>query len=38
MEEMRNAYKLFVGNPEGKIPPGRPRGRWEEILKWFIMK
>jgi hypothetical protein len=28
MEEMRNAYKIMVGNPEGKTPLGRPRHRW----------
>jgi hypothetical protein len=25
--EKRNAYKLFVGKPEGKRPLGRPRRR-----------
>jgi len=24
-EEMRNAYKIFVGKPEGKMPLRRPR-------------
>jgi hypothetical protein len=24
MGEMRNAYKIFVGKPEGKRPLGRP--------------
>jgi hypothetical protein len=28
MEEMRNAYKILVGKPEGKMPLRRPiRGR-----------
>jgi hypothetical protein len=27
--EMRNAYKLSIGNPEGKSSLGRPRRRWE---------
>jgi hypothetical protein len=27
MGEMRNAYKILVGNPEGKRPLGRPRCR-----------
>jgi hypothetical protein len=31
MEEMRNGYKILVGKPEGKRPPGRPRQRWETI-------
>jgi hypothetical protein len=26
--EKRNAYRLLVGNPEGKRPLGRPRRRW----------
>jgi hypothetical protein len=25
MRKKRNAYKLLVGKPEGKRPPGRPR-------------
>jgi hypothetical protein len=25
--EERNAYRILVGNPEGKRPPGRPRRR-----------
>jgi hypothetical protein len=24
----RNAYRILVGKPEGKRPPGRPRCRW----------
>jgi len=27
MEEMRSAYKMFVGKPEAKSPLGRPRRR-----------
>jgi hypothetical protein len=26
--ENRNAYRLLVGKPEGKIPLERPRRRW----------
>jgi hypothetical protein len=26
--EMRIAYKILVGKPEGKRPLGRPRRRW----------
>jgi hypothetical protein len=29
--EKRNAYRLFVGKPEGKRPLGRPRHRWVDI-------
>jgi hypothetical protein len=28
-EEMKNAYKILVGRPEGKRPLGRSRRRWE---------
>jgi hypothetical protein len=31
IEEMRNKYKILVGQPEGKIPLERPRRRWEDI-------
>jgi hypothetical protein len=33
MEEKRNAYKILVGKPEGKIPLGRCRRRWEDNIK-----
>jgi hypothetical protein len=36
MGDKRNAYKIFVGKPEGKRPLGRPRRRWEEILRWML--
>jgi hypothetical protein len=35
--KIRNAYKIFVGKPEGKRPLGRPRRRWR-ILKWILRK
>jgi hypothetical protein len=38
MEEMRNAYKFFVGRPEGKRPLGRPRQRWEDVLQLVLGK
>jgi hypothetical protein len=31
--EMRNAYKVLTGKPEGKTPLGRPRSRWENNIK-----
>jgi hypothetical protein len=31
MGQMRNAYGILVGKPEGKRPLGRPRRRWEDI-------
>jgi hypothetical protein len=33
MEQMRNAYRILVGNPEGKRPLGRPRRRWVDNIK-----
>jgi hypothetical protein len=29
----RNAYRILVGKPEGKIPPRRPRCRWVDNIK-----
>jgi hypothetical protein len=31
--EMRGAYNILVGRPEGKRPLGRPRRRWEDNIK-----
>ncbi|KAJ4441640.1 hypothetical protein ANN_11498 [Periplaneta americana] len=33
MDESRNAYRVFVGRPEGKRRLGRPRRRWEDNIK-----
>jgi hypothetical protein len=33
MGEGRGAYRVLVGRPEGKIPLGRPRRRWEDNIK-----
>jgi hypothetical protein len=33
MEEKRNAYRLLVGKPERKRPPGRPRRRWIDNIR-----
>jgi hypothetical protein len=30
--DIRNSYKIFVGNPEGKRPLGISRHRWEDIV------
>jgi hypothetical protein len=32
MGEKRNAYRLFVGNPEGKRPLGRLRRSWVDNI------
>jgi hypothetical protein len=31
--EGRNLYKVLVGNPEGKRPLERPRGRWKNGIR-----
>jgi hypothetical protein len=31
MGEVRGAYNILVGRPEGRRPLGRPRHRWEDI-------
>jgi hypothetical protein len=33
MGERRNAYRILVGNPEGRRPLGRPRRRWMDNIK-----
>jgi hypothetical protein len=34
--EKTNAYRILVGNPEGKRPLGRPRCRWVDNLKIYL--
>jgi hypothetical protein len=36
MGEKRNAYRLLVGKPDGKMPPGRPRRRWMDNIRMDI--
>jgi hypothetical protein len=31
-------YRILVGKPEGKKPPGRPRRRWEDNIKTALRK
>jgi hypothetical protein len=31
-EENSNAYRILVGNPQGKSPLGRRRRRWEDNI------
>jgi hypothetical protein len=38
MEEKRNVYRLLVGKPEGKRPPGRPRRRWIDNIKMDVLE
>jgi hypothetical protein len=33
MGEVRGAYNILVGRPEGRRPLGRPRRGWEDNIK-----
>jgi hypothetical protein len=33
MGKRMNAYRIYVGKPEGKRPLGRPRHRWVDNIK-----
>jgi hypothetical protein len=33
MGERRGAYRVLVGNPEGRRPLGRSRHRWEDNIR-----
>jgi hypothetical protein len=37
MGEMRNAFRLSVGKPEGKRPLGRRSHRWDDNIRMDIM-
>jgi hypothetical protein len=36
MKEVRNAYRLLIGEPEGKRPLGTLRRRWEDNIKMHL--
>jgi hypothetical protein len=38
MGEKRNAYRLLVGKPEGRRPPGRPRRRWLDNVRMDLVE
>ena len=38
MGERRGVYRVLVGKPEGKIPFGRPRRRWEDNIKMVLQE
>ena len=38
MEEGKGVHKVLVGKPEGKIPLGRPRHRWEDNIKMDLQE
>jgi hypothetical protein len=38
MGEKRNAYRMLVGEVEGKRPPGGPRPKWADTIKIDLKK
>jgi len=38
MGEKRGIYRILVGTPEGKIPLGRPRCRWNDNIRCIFKK
>ena len=36
--EGRGVHRIIVGKPEGKRPLGRPRRRWEYIIKMDLQE
>jgi hypothetical protein len=38
MGEVRGMYKVLVEKPGGKRPMGRPRHRWEDNIKMFLLE
>jgi hypothetical protein len=38
VQEIRNAYKILVGNSEGNRPRGRSDRRWENNIKTYVKK
>jgi hypothetical protein len=38
MGERRGVYRVLVGKREGKRPLGRPRRRWEDIIKMDLQE
>jgi hypothetical protein len=38
MGEMRGAYRILVGGPEGRRPLGSPRCRWKDNIKMDLQE
>jgi hypothetical protein len=38
MGKKRGVYRVLVGKPNSKRPPGRPRRRWKDNIKWIFRK
>ena len=37
MGDKSGAYRVLVGNPDGKSPVGRPRRIWEDYMKMNLL-
>ena len=37
-EERRDVYRISVWKPEGNIPFGKPRRRWEDNIKMYVQE
>ena len=38
MGEVRGAYRVLVGKPEGRRPLGRPRHRWMDKIRMGLQE
>lgn len=38
MGEIKYAYDILVGKPDGKLSLGRPRRGWKDNIKMYIWK
>ena len=38
MDEEREVYRVLVGKPEGRRPPGRPRRRWVDNIRMDLQE
>jgi len=38
MGERRDLYRVLVGKPERKRPPGRPKRRWVDNIKMDLLE
>jgi len=38
MRELRGAYRVLFGRPEGKRPLERLRSRWEDNIKMHLLE
>jgi len=36
--EERGVYRVLVGKPEGRRPPGRPRRRWVDNIRMYLQE